>query len=372
LFFPTHAFLVTMGIDVISYRRRVGVFAACMRPRGPRKRCGVYQPESMWDAWTDFSARVLIFTFSLCFWWGIGRCGQMILASNCVLSVSAAMLGRVDVCQPSVFAEATGPTGVPYEVDRTDFLMLCGDVELNPGPIGREDLEQVAASLRETLMQKLDEVATDIKNVRQDISKLSEKLIKVEMDVQAVQKQVDEQEIAIDLVADQQKKTDELVKELADHLEDREIRDRRDNILLHGVPEAENDNLEDCEALFVDTVNAVLPSPLRVDDVVRAHRLGRRAPDKARPLIARVVRSAHKFDILRRRKELRDKGIGVSGDLTQRQRQQLQRARSEGFFAYFKGGVLHTEARHPLPAGGNDRPMTRSYARTAGEKDAAS
>jgi len=354
---------------VISYRRRIGVFAMCMRPRGSRACFGEYHAESKWDAWTDISARLMICTFFLAALWGSGMCGQMILSSNCVRGIADAMMGSDVFSHPIEYAEASSSSSFVYEVDRVELLILCGDIELNPGPVGREEMEEIAASIVERLSKKMDQMTVEIKSVQHDIGKLSEKLLKIERDVGAIQRQVDEQEVAIDLVADGQKTTDRLVKELADCLEDREIRDRRDNLLLHGVPEAGTDDREDCEARFVEIVNDVLPNHLQVSDIVRAHRVGKRAPGKTRPLIARVARSTLKYTILQKRKELRERGIGVSGDLTQKQRQAIQRARSEGLFAYYKAGVLHTEARRPQADVGDGRPVTRSYARALSETD---
>ena len=128
------------------------------------------------------------------------------------------------------------------------------------------------------------------------------------------------------------------------------------------MPETENEggSHENCEEKFAEIMNSVLAPPLQASDIVRAHRVGRRTAGKARPLIARLLRSTDKTRILQSRKELKDKNVGVSSDLTVRQRAELKQARSDGYFAYFRGGVLHTEERRQQPS---DRPWTRSYSR---------
>ena len=148
--------------------------------------------------------------------------------------------------------------------------------------------------------------------------------------------------------------------------EQQEIRDRRDNVLLYGVPELGDDTHENCETKFVQIVNEVLPTPMQASDIVRAHRVGKRAAGKTRPLIARMLRSVDKLNILQKRKELREKGIGVSADLTNRQREEIRRAREDGYFAYYRGGILHKEERRTKPAVA-ERPRTRSYARAISE-----
>jgi len=105
----------------------------------------------------------------------------------------------------------------------------------------------------------------------------------------------------------------------------------------------------------------MLAAPLQQADIVRAHRIGKRAAGKTRPLIACMARSSDKLAILQKRTELKSKNIGVSSDLTTKQREELNQARNEGFFAYFKGGVLHKETRRQPPD--TSRPLTRSFSR---------
>ena len=136
-------------------------------------------------------------------------------------------------------------------------------------------------------------------------------------------------------------------RKIEERAEEKEIQDRRDNVILHGVPERENGEREDSVNTFVNTVNLALHSPIRATDIAHSYRLGRPGQGKPRPLLARVVRSAVKFAILGCRSELKEKGFGVSGDLTPKQRQELQKARAQGLVAYYKGRVLHTEARAP-------------------------
>ena len=245
-------------------------------------------------------------------------------------------------------------TTVQYCPDLSILLIRSG-IELNPGPLMDE--------------KTLKKFTDDFSEMAREMKNVSQSLRNIENDIASLRQQISQQEDTIDLLVHSQRGTDQRLEELEARLEEREVRDRRDNLILYGVPEADNDKPEDGEALFVEVVNEVLPQPLRETDVVRAHRLGKRAPGKTRPLIARVARSATKTAILHKRKELRDKGIGVSSDLTTKQRAEIQHAKSQGLFAYYKGGVLHTEERRSRPP---DRPVTRSFARTVSHPSTAS
>ena len=278
------------------------------------------------------------------------------------------MTGDVSQHQTPLPVDMSSLTSTVYDYDRSWLLILSGTVELNPGPMEREEMEELLASFGEKMMKRMDDISRDIKSdmksIKTDINLMTGKLEKVENDVAALRSQMIEQEEQLDSIAEMQQHVEERLNVMEAKIEDQESRDRRDNVILHGVPELEGNGPDDCEERFLTTVNSVLPSPLRPSDIVRAHRLGRRVQGKTRPLIARMIKSSQKTAILQRRKDLRDKGYGVASDLTAKQREQIQQAKSRGLFAYFKGGVLHTEARRQGPT--SSRPVTRSYASALG------
>ena len=355
-----------MGVELTLYRSRIGAFAACHKPHRPRVHYSGYNPESKYEFWTDLSVRMIVCTLFLYALIGYGYFGKCLLSSNCALSVSAAILGE----HISDFISVNVPrcTSVYYTTDLSAMLLLGGDVESNPGPIEMVDLNEALASaladFGKDITEKFQAMLTgEIQKVRNDIGKMNQKLMDMENEIALIRSKIDYQEECVDRVKDAQDSLRTWVKEIDGRQEQQEIRDRRDNVLLYGVPEpvGEDGVHENCEEKFVQVVNSVLSCPIRVTDVTRAHRVGKRAAGKARPLIARVHRSTDKMNILGRRRELRERNIGVSGDLTVRQREELRQARDDGFFAYYKGGVLHREERRQSPR--HDRPVTRSYAR---------
>ena len=170
------------------------------------------------------------------------------------------------------------------------------------------------------------------------------------------------QEEHIEYLSDNLGEVKSKLREAEDKVEDLERRSRRDNIILYGVQESDGETHEDCAKKFVDIANEVLPDRLEVKDIRRAHRLGRPEPEKTRPLIACLQRSADKYAVLGARSQLKAKGIGVSSDRTNKQRRQLQEARAEGFHAYFRGNTLHRSPRQD-----RDRIQTRSFSRAQGQ-----
>lgn len=357
-----------MGIDLTTYRGRIGMFTACVRPRRERAKGERYRAYSEWDVFTDFSARIMAFTFLLCAWWSVRACAVALLYSHCTVSLTCAFSGTERILPRSPPIEVTTVTDSGYSIDYSWLLILSGQVELNPGPMEREEFDEIMKSWSEKVMKKVELVAEDVRNARLDInnarldiSNLSSKIDKIEQEQLRLRTMIVEQDSTMDLIIASQKDTDRRIEDIEDAVEKRDIKERRDNVILYGVPESDNSQ-EDSVERFAAVVNEVLPAPLHTSDIVRAYRLGRGTTGRARPLLACLARPNLKIAILQRRKDLRNKGIGVSGDLTPKQRQQIQQARDQGLFAYFRGGVLHTEARH-------SRPVTRSHSRAAGGAD---
>ena len=355
-----------MGNDLSDYRCKIGIFAARVRPRRQRAKGEHYRAYAKWNVYTDFSARIMAFTFILCAWWSVRACAESVLTSDCAVSLVDAFTGAEHIVPRSSISESTTAIDLGYEFDHSFLLILGGQIELNPGPMERDEFEEIMKSWSEKIMKRVDLIAEDIQVVRQDINTLSCKIDGIEEEQLRLRAMISEQDNSIDLIAASQKESERRIQDLEAAIESQNIRERRDNVILYGVPET-GTNDEDSVEQFTTVVNEVLQTPLRSSDITRAYRLGRSAAGKVRPLLARLARSSYKSTILQRRNELRDRGIGVSGDLTPRQRQEIQRAREQGLFAYFRGGVLHTEARRSRPA--SSRPLTRSYAKAAGGRD---
>ena len=355
-----------MGVDICMYRSRIGCFNACARSPRSRQCISCYNPESKWDVWTELTVGMLIRTAAVYAMVGSAFCLQIALTSNCIQSLQSAMLGYDVQCVPISNVKVSNSVG--YIFDGAHILLLGGDIELNPGPVEISDMQRMLKEMREELETSLtkkfsDMLACEMQKVRDNFNGLSEKLDQVERSVSDIGEKLDGQMEQMGRIEDRQDGLECLLEGLSDRVEQQEIRSRRDNILLYGVAEEDgrSESYEDSVQKVLQTVNDVLTAPLQQADIVRAHRIGKRAAGKTRPLIACMARSSDKLAILQKRAELRSKNIGVSCDLTMKQREELNQARQEGFFAYFKGGVLHKEARRQAPD--IPRPLTRSFAK---------
>ena len=393
---------VTMGVDLVTYRLRIGCHVA-RAFRCKHEKVVPYVAKRPWDSWTRLTVKMILATTILF----TAFAGSMMFPLLTSSHFAQGFLGAfsIEKTRAVTFFDINMPwstmygynhdrlwnvwptlpsanTGMSkktagnekqylpncarclvsayseYEFDLSSLLILGGDVESNPGPVEREDLD--------ALLQKLTtEMAMNTTKIREDISKLNDRMLHVEQELSQMKSKIETHEEWIDHMSDRTHELCRRVDELEKALEDQEVRSRRDNVILYGIPESEHEAAEKSEEKFRETVNSVLDDPLRESDVVRAHRIGKREEGKTRPLIARLAISTLKHSILQKRKELKERRIGVSADLTVNQRKQIQQANQEGKFAFFKGRVLHTEERRFQPRSDQTRPVTRSSAKAS-------
>ena len=363
----------TMGVDAVTHRARIGCFNARARRAGPRQGGDCHPTLLKDDRRVKFFARKFVCLALALLFVGAACCLQGCHVADCARQLLATMLDY-NICY--VFApHVIVPNSTGYVYDMSPLLLLGMDVEEDPGPVEREDLMEMVRMIREELEDSRKKLAQEMRNeiatMRKEMHDMVGKVLEVEKRIAEVGDKIDTVTETITSIEDRQDGIEFMMEEMNERIEQQERRSRRDNILLHGVEEsAGNERHEESVQRVLETVNQVLEEPLHENDIVRAHRSGKRVTGKARPLIACVARSADKLAILQKRAELRERNIGVSCDLTARQREEINQARQEGYFAFYKGGVLHREmrgqSRHPRqpsrPPGGN-RPLTRSASR---------
>ena len=255
-------------------------------------------------------------------------------ASGCFLTVFIAFMGkRARKAAINRVKTLRLPLSVrPSDVLLSSLILLllrCGDVESNPGPSAMERLIK-------DMGRQLSHQIGGISNTLEDIQ------------VQLRQKQE-----AIDEV----KQSTEL---LWHRVEEQEVTRRRDNIIVYGVPEYNSGpQRSETETQLVDKIVNILnfhycDSTWTENDITSAHRLGKWAEDRTRPVVVRFLKSRHKRDVISNRLlkiSLRKEKIKIDDDLTKKQRETVNELRDKGFVAYFRGMRLfkryRVESRSP-------------------------
>ncbi|RUM93602.1 MAG: hypothetical protein DSZ28_07620 [Thiothrix sp.] len=309
-----------------------------------------------------------------------------VATSDCFRNVGMALAGKGMQMPLNNTVLLAGSSYCGYSLDLSALIRLAGDVELNPGPgLTATDLEKALKAQREDIRKDIADMKRDVtETVTTETRKLNEQLQEMSRKLDGLQTELtrlDERVVAQADDLEDLRRTcdayDQRIADLEEKLEEMERRDRRDNVILYGIPEADNERYADCQTKFVEAVEEVLPGKLKYGDVVRAHRIGKKRADKCRPLIARLVRTVDKLAVLSAREKFKACGKGVSNDLTEMQRRMVQQAREDGNLGYFRGARFFTEPRqrsddaemrttatHDQPA--VDRRLTRSTAGRAG------
>ena len=105
------------------------------------------------------------------------------------------------------------------------------------------------------------------------------------------------------------------VKDQERLIERQEIYSRRENVILKGVRESENENVLDSVVKIMnidENEHKVEPA-----DFQRVHRLGKPMQGKTRPVIVRFVNFSKKLAVLKSKQAIKDKqDVKITNDLT--------------------------------------------------------
>ena len=94
----------------------------------------------------------------------------------------------------------------------------------------------------------------------------------------------------------------------ADQITDLRCRSMRENIVVHGIPEDQNETWQKSN----EKIKSFLKDDLKIDDpddleIDRAHRSGQKQPDKPRPIIVKFLASSSKDQVFKHVKNLKTK-----------------------------------------------------------------
>jgi len=227
---------------------------------------------------------------------------------------------------------------------RIDLLILCGDIELNPGP-GDNHTDDLIKEMGASLSAQMTRMSDEVRTMSGNLHTLSSRLDALNDDLHSKQEQINDVKSRTDSLEDE-------VTQLKKQLEYQDITSRRDNIIFYGVAEADGKEFEDdCVRYIVKTLNKHdSMKTWTANDFSCAHRLGKRGVDQTRPrpLLAKLIRSREKHNLISSkvmRSRLGKDGIRMNDDLTTKQRTTLNSLRQDGQVAYYRGTRLMRRAR---------------------------
>uniref|UniRef100_A0A147BTT5 Putative tick transposon n=1 Tax=Ixodes ricinus TaxID=34613 RepID=A0A147BTT5_IXORI len=153
-----------------------------------------------------------------------------------------------------------------------DLLMLCGDIETNPGP-------DTAA-----VMEMLTNISVDIKEIKLSQAVTTSRLEKIESRLEGLEGL----RSVVNKNCDKTNRLEATITSLSNKIYDLENRSRRNNLIIFGLSELPN---EESSTLEDKVTKEILGGKLNVNinGIDRIHRLGKPAHGKTRPVIFRLV-----------------------------------------------------------------------------------
>lgn len=126
--------------------------------------------------------------------------------------------------------------------------------------------------------------------------------------------------------------------------------EKRNNVIVYGVPEEDEENYENLESKMLKLLVEELKIEINENNISYITRLGRKDCDKTRPILVKFCSYRHKRLALIGNKALKDKAIYISPDYTNKELDirkdlipKMMQARNEGKYAIIKGTKLIVE-----------------------------
>lgn len=391
-----------MGIDLMLYRCRIGLFRGGLCRMHPHKKTHQEQYSRMTKS-SDIYVRVFCCCIVLLL---------MLLQYRAAIAIrdeylfnDVSRMNGVDFCSTAHGMacnleplrcwrfgtyiahtyEGTYSEATLYEYFVQRLLMLAADVELNPGPSSdtQEILEAISLSNVKT-MQLINDVKTEVLSVKSeissmksDLSSMQEKIKQVEGTQVVFEKRLSDIDVKLDRVEYlNEVANDDIValdtkfekhcqkcEDLENIVDRLESEHRKCNMRVFGLDECPDEN-PDSLLLSVSENVCKIARPNEDAKIIFAKRLGERVDDKPRMVLVKFRDADYKFRLFTGRDLLREHGIRVSNDLTHRQRSMLREFKAQGKMGYFKGGRLCEFTDNNTPTGEIKSTKSRVFRKT--------
>ncbi|CAN7984287.1 unnamed protein product [Ixodes pacificus] len=173
-------------------------------------------------------------------------------------------------------------------------LLVCGDVESNPGPTDHELLIKISANV-DTLLKRTNGLEEKLEN-------LSARVTSNE-----------------DLIKAQAEESQKHVHTLEQKIDDLENRERRNNLVIYGLNKPSDENPS---SLNEKVLTEIFEQKLEVtiNTIERIHRLGKPRRGFQRPVILKLMDYREKQVILQNARKLKGTNISIGEDFSFRVR----------------------------------------------------
>ncbi|XP_060596686.1 uncharacterized protein LOC132750692 [Ruditapes philippinarum] len=368
-----------MGVDLITYRERIGLYQPGHKQVLKKERYRSYTTSSSSDIhYRIFATLTVILT---CLW-----------CVNLVLSVFNSYINTDENCpllEDQIIVDSQKIQNLiygnilPWPVDfgtysspftfwplfpgiQRKLLLISGDIESNPGPVSDDSetriLEAISA-LDHRLMRELHDVKSEMLSIKSEValtksecienkkelSKLKRYHSEYEKEVSKLKGEVDflretreNLQLDVEYLSDKIDRKMEEFDEIGNDIDYLEHEAKKSNLRIFGLSETNSESIGSLKSKVIkEVLNVASPDESWIpDDLKFVSRKGNKAEGICRMVLVTFRFDDDKFKIFKGRDILRNNGIRISDDLTRRQRQKLNKLKSEGKMGYFYKGQL--------------------------------
>lgn len=203
------------------------------------------------------------------------------------------------------------------------LLLLCGDVESNPGPDNLSELVKTMKDLNErtkrmesaqtTILDTVSMLKEQQQSVSEAMNEIKDRLVKVENQTSVFEHWQQEMKELRTTVERIEKDT----SILHSRLDDAEDRSRRNNLVFYGFPDTADETSSESENKIINLLTNTLKIDVTGSDICRAHRIGRYDSAKTRPLITKFETFKTRELVSSKRGLLKSTDIAMSEDFCQ-------------------------------------------------------
>ena len=152
-----------------------------------------------------------------------------------------------------------------------------------------------------------------------DIAATMKELVEVKGRVEELEKGQERMNESVATLVRRCESLSSTVDELSGKIDELENRNRRNNLVLFGIDEKENESWADTEAMVREILQSLLGLGFTSEEIERAHRVGRPGAG-SRPVVIRFLSFKHKLLVLDRCHLLKGTKLSVSEDFSRRVR----------------------------------------------------
>lgn len=199
--------------------------------------------------------------------------------------------------------------------------MLCGDVEVNPGPTKLEIMVEQILEGQKCITNDVKQIKDKQNQFQTSVDEMSGRIARLENSLVTIKKN----EEAITVLHSSVNELRRTVTNQQAALTNLEDRSRKNNMIIFGVPEPDNETNDDVrskvlEELFRGRLGVTVQTAERIN------RLGKKREQRSRPIIMKFRDYNEKIEVFKNCHKLKGSSVSLQNDFCQetlRKRKQL-------------------------------------------------